>query len=518
MKLRARPISLEVGGKPVVILNRTDAESLGLHALERVKIKFRGKELIAITDITTKFAEQGEVVTNEEVTSFFCIKLGDELTLEHVEEPLSVAYIKQKIAGNRIEAEKIKAIVKDIVAKKLSDLELAAFVTALDIHGMSMDEIENLSRAMVETGKTLKIPGKTIVDKHSIGGIPGDKTSLLAVPIIAAAGLTIPKTSSRAITSPAGTADRMEVLAPVDLKAEDIIRIVKKTNGCLVWGGALDLAPADDAFIQIEYPLGIDPMLLPSIISKKKAVGAKYLVIDIPTGRGTKIKTLGEAQELAEDFIELGKRLDMNITCATTYGEQPLGFAIGPALEAREALLTLQGKGPKDLVEKVTQVVGLLFEMVGIIPKDSSGKEIAKKLIQDGKAEKKIREIIAEQGGDEKVKPSDIAIGNGAEVKAETDGKVLWIKNAEIAAIAREAGAPRDKGAGLLLNKKIGHSVKKGETLFTIHSNTPVHLENALKLAKEYEPVVVGKELEEKMLLAKLPTKIPHKRLFMLER
>ncbi len=516
MKLRARPISLEVGEKPVIILNKEDSESLGLHALERAKIRSRGKELIAIVDVTTKFAEPGEVITNDQVTSFFSLKLGDQIDIEHTETPESVIYIKQKISGSRLEAEKMKTIVKDVVAKRLSDLELTAFVTALDIHGMSMDEVEALSRAMVETGKTLNIPGKTIVDKHSCGGVPGDKTSLLAVPIIAAAGLTIPKTSSRAITSPAGTADRFEVLAPVDLKIEDIERVVRKTNGCIVWGGALELSPADDIFIQIEYPLGIDPLLLPSILSKKKAVGAKYVVIDIPTGRGTKVKTIGEAHELSEDFIELGKRLGIQISCAITYGEQPIGYAMGPALEAREALLTLQGKGPKDLVDKATEIVGMLFDMVGI--NKGNGKAIATKLLGSGKAEKKLREIIEAQGGDPKIKPSDIELGDKVEIKSEKEGKVLWVKNAELAAIAREAGAPKDRGSGILLSKKLGQRVKKGDVLFTIYSNNKSHMNNALKLVEDYQPFIVGKDIAEKMLLAKMPTKVPHRRLFMLER
>lgn len=515
MKLKAKPLSLEVGGKAVVILNKQDADFLGLHALDRVRIKSNGKELVAIADITKKIASPGEVVTNDQVTACLNLRQGYQIEVKHEKYPDSVNYIKEKISGGRLERQKIKSIIQDIVQKKLSDLELAAFVTALYIHGTSMDEIESLSRAMIETGKTLKIPGKTICEKHSIGGIPGDKTSLLAVPIIAAAGLTIPKTSSRAITSPAGTADRMEVLAPVSLTAEEILHIVKKTNGCLVWGGAIDLAPADDAFVQIEYPLGIDPLLLPSIMSKKKAVNANYVVIDIPTGRGAKIKTIGEARSLSEDFIELGKRLGMNISTAITFGEQPLGYAIGPALEAREALLALEGKGPRDLIDKVVSVTGILFDMVG---KDKSGKAVAQEILTSGKAEKKFRQIIAEQGGDPKVKPSDIPLGEEAKIKSEKEGKVLWIKNAEIAAIAKAAGAPKDKGAGVLLSVKIDSKVRKGDALFSIYSENKIHLENALKLVEELQPIIVGKSLEEKMLLDKVPSKIPHRRLFMLER
>lgn len=517
MKFKAKPISMETGRRTVVIINKQDADALGLHPSDRVKLKHENKELIAMVDITSKITLPGEVVTSDDVTFFFKLKRGEEVTLIPEKEPESVMYIKQKISGVRLSAEKIHSIVKDVVARRVSDLEIAAFLTALHIREMSMDEIENLSRSMVETGKTLKIPGKVICDKHSAGGVPGDKTSMIVIPIIAAAGLTIPKTSSRAITSPAGTADRFEVLAPVNLTAEEIKRIVKKTNGCLAWGGALELAPADDIFIQVEYPLGIDPLLLPSIMSKKMAVGAKYVVIDIPVGRGAKIKTVGDGRTLSDDFIELGKRLGIEVACAITHGEQPIGYAIGPALEAREALLTLKGKGPLDLIEKVSCVAGILFEMVG--RNHLVGRKHALNILKSGKAEKKLREIIEEQGGNPKVKPSDIKLGDKiVDVKADKDGVVLWIKNQEIAAIAREAGAPKHKGAGIELAVKTGHKVKKGDVLFTIYAETSIHLNDALKLVKDYQPIIIGKQFEERMLLDKIPTKIPHRRLFMLER
>ncbi|MEM5790831.1 MAG: AMP phosphorylase [Candidatus Aenigmatarchaeota archaeon] len=514
MKLVARPIDLEVGGKNIVIMNKDDMESLGLHSLDRVKLRYQEKELTAIVDETSKFTLKGEIVTNDDVTKFFNLKGGEHLEVLPEKELESIIYIKQKLAGARLEYPKIKKIVEDVVKKKISSIELTAFVTALYTRGLSIDEAANLSRAMVETGKKITFPGKTICDKHSIGGLCGDKTSLILVPIVAAAGLTIPKSSSKAITSPCGTAERMEVLAPVNLTLEEIVEVVKKTNGCLVWGGTLDLAPADDIFIQIEYPLGIDPLLLPSIMSKKKAVGANYLVIDIPVGRETKIKTKDEALELADDFIELGKRLGIHVVCGLTFGEQPLGYCIGPALEAKEALLTLKNKGPRDIVEKITTLAGLLFEEVGV-----GNKKTALEILKSGKAEKKMREIIEAQGGNPKIQPDDIVVGNNQiTLKSKNDGIVLWIKNSAIIQIARTAGAPKDKGAGVKLNVKLGESVKKGDDLFTIYSDNYMRLNDAFNLAEELEPIVVGKKFEEKMLLDKVFSEIPRKRLFMLER
>jgi AMP phosphorylase len=292
--------------------------------------------------------------------------------------------------------------------------------------------------------------------------------------------------------------------------------VVTKTNACLAWGGALDLAPADDLLIQVEYPLSIDPLLLPSIMSKKKAIGANYIVVDIPTGRGAKIKTVGEAHDLAKDFIEIGERLNMKVQCGVTFGEQPIGYAIGPALEAREALLTVMGKGPVDLVNKATNLAGLLFEMV----EPNDGVQKAREILESGKAEQKLREIIEAQGGDPNIQPEDIQIGKEvAAVRAKESGTIRWINNRDIAQIARAAGAPKTKGAGVLLNKKLGDKVKKGEVLFEIYSESAQKIDSAFLLAQSLKAVGVTEKFGEKMLVDRIPTKeAVHEKQFILER
>jgi AMP phosphorylase len=368
---------------------------------------------------------------------------------------------------------------------------------------------------MVKTGSTLAFDKRLILDKHSIGGVPGDKTTIVVVPVIAAAGFYIPKTSSRAVTSPAGTADAVESLCPVDLTIDEIREVVEKTNGCMVWGGALELAPADDIFIQVEYPLAIDPLLLPSIMSKKKAVGATHLVVDIPTGRGAKVKTIGQAHTLAYDFIDLGNRLGLTVQCAITFGEQPVGYAIGPALEAREALSSLMGEGPLDLREKAVNIAGILLEMTHI----EDGKRKAEDLLESGTAEKKLREIIEAQGGDPEIRPEEIEIGDkNAEIKAEDDGRVLWINNLHIAEVAKRAGAPKEKRAGLLLKTKLGQRVKKGETLFEIYAERSVKLQAAIELAYRLEPVGLSQKPEDRMLMGRIPPPTIYRKSFTLER
>lgn len=512
MKLKVKLIEITSGGKPIVILNKDDAAELGIRGLDRVTIKYDKTELTAIVNITSTLVKHGEIGVYEEL-DHIKLKENREIEVEVAKFPDSLQFIREKLKGRKLNYEEMYEIVKDTVKGNLNEIEIASFVTALDSRGLDLEESANLTVAMVETGETLKLDKKIIVDKHSIGGVVGDKTTLLVVPIIAACGLTIPKTSSRAITGAAGSADRAEVLMPVNLDIEEMKRVVEKTNGCMVWGGALHLAPADDIFVQIEYPLSIDPLLLPSIMSKKKAVGARFVVIDIPCGRGTKVKTIGDANLLAKDFIELGSKLDIKTQCAITYGEQPIGHTIGPAMEAKEALeVLMRRKNIPDLIDKATHIANILLHMVG-----KDGQHLALEVLKSGKAEQKLREIITEQGGDFEVKPEDIKIGDfGLDVEAEKTGYILWISNTGLVEVARAAGAPKDKGAGIYLYKKLGDQVKKGEKLFTVYAEKTRKLERVQKILDEEDVIGVGERME--MLIHEVKEVPVHRKAFILER
>jgi AMP phosphorylase len=507
-------LRIEAGGKPIAIMDDDDAKALGIHPLERVDIYRGDVHALAIVNIAKRFP-RGFIGVYDEVLKDLDFREGESVDVRLSEDPISTTFIKEKIYGQHLNKNQIESIIYDVANHHLSDIELAAFVTALQINGTSLDEVEAISRAMVTSGKTLDIGRKPILDKHSIGGVPGDKTTLLVVPIIAAANYVIPKTSSRAITSPAGTADRVEVLCPVNLSQEEILETIRRTNACMVWGGSLDLAPVDDLLIQVEHPLSIDPLLLPSIMSKKKAVGAEYLVIDIPTGRNAKIKTMNEAESLARDFIDLGKRLDIKVECAVTSGEQPIGHAVGPALEAKEALETLMGEGPTDLLEKAGHLAGILLEMVGV----KRGKEEAARLVKTGAAERKLREIIKSQGGNPVIKPGDIKIGDKTYVlESSKRGVVLGINTSIIAQIAKAAGAPRDKGAGVLVEAKLGYRLDVNSPLLRIFSESSQKLEHAINLAKTVNPIQVSERIEEEILLNRIPALVPKREEFPLER
>ena len=502
MKLTVKLVDI---GTREVMLNLEDARNIGVLTSDRVQIlnETRGVSVAAFVDTTASLLPRGTIgiyrITNERLG----VSDGDTVEVRIAERPASLQYIKKKMDGEKLSSEETYAIIKDVVSDDLSPAELTAYITASYIHALDMDEVEHLTRAMVDTGEQIKFHTHPIVDKHSIGGVPGNKISLIVVPVIAASGLKIPKTSSRAITGAGGTADLMEVLAPVEFSATEVQQMTMKVGGAIVWGGATNIAPADDKIIIQEYPFRIDArgQMLASVMAKKFAVGADLVVIDIPVGAHAKVATVQDGRKLAREFIELGDRLNMRVECALTYGDSPVGRAIGANLEVREALSVLEGaEVPGSLIQKSVSIAGIALEMAGKASRDM-GSKAALQLIQNGEALKKFRQIIEIQGGDPKVKSDDIVPGEYEfVVNAPATGYVIELNNRSLISLARTAGAPHDRGAGLLFHAKKGSRVKAGEPIFTIYADRSWRLQKAIEEGRSLMPVVV-----EGMLLDRVP-------------
>ncbi|MCX6686645.1 MAG: AMP phosphorylase [Methanoregula sp.] len=489
-----------------VLLNRLDARSIGVLDGDRVQVinLANGVSVTAFVDTTTTIAQQGTVGIYRITNDRLIVKDGDGIEIREAARPSSLEYIKKKMDGGRLNKEETLTLIKDVVNDDISPAELTAFITASYINPLDMDEVEHLTRAMVETGEQIKFASKPIVDKHSIGGVPGNKISLLVVPIIAASGLKIPKTSSRAITGAGGTADLMDILAFVEFSASEVHQMTEKVGGVIVWGGATNIAPADDRIIIQEYPFKIDArgQMLASVMAKKFAVGANLVVIDIPVGQHTKVPTMTEGRKLAREFIELGERLNMRVECALTYGDIPVGYSIGPKLEVMEALRVLEGATePNSFIQKSISLAGIALEMSGKAA-PGTGAAMAQDLLIKGKALEKFRKIIEIQGGDPKVKSSDIIPGEHQfVVKAPTSGYVIEMNNKSLITLARIAGAPHDRGAGILLHAKKGKLLKPGEPLFTIYADRNWRLQKAIEEGRRLMPVLV-----EGMLLDRVPS------------
>jgi AMP phosphorylase len=492
LKIKAKSLKIEAG-KAIVILHRDDAEELSVHMSDRVLISCGKKSITAILDLSDDGIGKGHIGLFDEARKDIGAKEGSIVTVKVAEKPASVQFIKKKLAGSELNSKEMEAIVKDVVNENLSDVELSTFVAASYIRGYSMNETAALTNAIVNIGEHIDF-GDHVVDKHCIGGVAANRTTMLVVPIVASAGLKMPKTSSRSITSPAGTADTMEVLCPVNHSVKKIQSIVKSSGGCIVWTGAVNLAPADDKIIRVRHPLSLDPqgMLLASIMAKKKSVGSDYVVIDIPVGKGAKIGDINTGKDLAHKFIELGDKIGIKVDCIVTDGSAPIGNGIGPALEAKDVLNALKGEGSKELVDKSCDIAGKLFEMVGKA-KEGKGREMAIEILRSGKADKKMREIIKAQGGNPKIKPDDIKIGpEKVDVKSKGTGKIKHIDNKTISRIAKTAGAPKDKSAGIYKYVNVGQEVHIGDVLYTIYAKSKEKLKEALEIASKTPGVDLG--------------------------
>ncbi|MCX8175011.1 MAG: AMP phosphorylase [Candidatus Micrarchaeota archaeon] len=491
---RAKLFDLVAGGK-IVVLNEAEAHENDLYASHRVILRRGQKETIAIIDLSGDLVSRGEVGLFAEVSAELSAEDGDQIEIIHMQRPASIEFIKKKMDGHTLSASEIETIMRELMENRLSEAELASFITSVYIRGMNEDEVAALTSALVSTGETLNLGKSPICDKHCIGGVAGNRTTMLIVPIVAAAGLYIPKTSSRSITSAAGTADTMEVLCDVSLDIEQMRQVVLKAKGCVVWGGSLRLASADDKLIKIRNPLSLDPrgVLLASILAKKKSVGAQYVIIDIPIGRGAKIADKADAADLGREFINIGKRLGMKIEVLVTDGSEPVGKGIGPALECNDVLSVLNNAGPADLRDKSCQLAGALLELSGKVKK-GRGTQVAEQILKSGKALAKFREIVELQGGKPNIKLSDIPQASYKyEVRAEKDGRIFHIDNKMISKIARAAGAPNDKAAGVLLLCERGDQVRKGDVLFEIRSNSEAKLSFAIKALEGWAAVDLEK-------------------------
>jgi len=484
MRLKVRDLNISGGSFDIVVINQDTASSLDIHASSRLRLTSGRRSVVAVVDLAEpNVLKRGEIGLFTEVYEKLKVKDGDFVNVFAVPQPESVEYIKKKLDGLELNSNEIKSIIKDIVKNHLSQVEMSAFVTACYTRRLTMDETYYLTKAIVDTGETIKFKDEVILDKHCIGGISGNRTTMIVVPIIASFGVKIPKTSSRSITSPAGTADTMEILAPVELSVKKIRQVVTKANGCIVWGGNINLAAADDKLISVRHPLALDPvgLMLARKKKKKAAVGSTHVLVDIPLGAGAKIKDLGEAKFLGMQFIELGKRLGIKVKPIISDGSKPIGKGIGPVLEARDVLSVLRNEigAPTDLYNKSLRLAAELLEFSGVVPV-GEGFHIAKDILDSGRAYETMKQIIKLQGGDPDISPSALRPGKYEyALYSPKTGKIKFMNDDLVSKIARMAGAPKSKKAGVYLHKNAGDFVKRGQEVLTIYSESEDLLKNA---------------------------------------
>jgi AMP phosphorylase len=508
MKLKVKPSDISVL-EPVVMMNGDDCLELGVGINDRVIITGNSVAVCAVT-ISDTLMPKGTIGIPSSVLEKCGVSGGDSVEVEYSHMPESVRSIRKKINGYTLSKEEIDSIVRDIMDGNLSDKEIIGFVSAFNVNNSDLSEVAYLTRSMAATGTVVDLGVRPVFDFHSLGGVPGNKITPIVVSIAASEGLVIPKLSSRAVSSACGTSDFVDTFCDVEMDTDSLLDAIKRTGGVFACGNE-DYAPVGRKIIRAERPMGIDPRptMMASIMSKKVAVGTTHLVVDIPMGRGSKIPDLKTAKSFSDDLIDLGTLLGIHVECAVSRADQPLGTAIGPVLEARECIRILEnGSGDASVIDKACGMAGILLEMAG----EKDGKAKAKEILESGKAHRKFMEIVKVQNGRADLKSSDLVPGSFVkDIHAKRDGRVLYVDNSNMVAIAKGAGAPNDIGAGIEIVSKKGDTVSKGDVLFRIYAENQAKLDRAVESARSRRPMEVQDRpvdpVPDDMIMERIPTK-----------
>ena len=483
--LIARRLGIDTRHEAVVFLRKDChvCRAEGFTAHTRVRVTNGRHSIIAtLYHVTTNILHHNEAGLSEAAWKLLKLDDGGNVRVSHPEPLESLSMVRGKVYGRRLDAESIATIIGDITAGRYSDIHLSSFITACSARALDHDETVSLTRAMVDVGDRLTWHTHPVVDKHSVGGLPGNRTTPIVVSIVTATGLTMPKTSSRAITSPSGTADTMETLAPVDLDLPTMRRVVEQEGGCIAWGGAVRLSPADDILISVERALDLDSegQLIASVLSKKIAAGSSHVVLDIPVGPTAKVRSAEDGRAISQGLIEVAQAFGLKAKPVFTDGNQPVGRGIGPALEARDVLAVLDNAAdaPGDLRERAVLLAGTLLELAGKAP-EGGGPAMAEKVLASGQAAAKFRRICEAQGG-LRTPPTS---SHRHEITAHCAGRIVAVDNRRLARVAKLAGAPDDKAAGVELHVSLGEEIERGHPLYTIHAESPGELDYALEYA-----------------------------------
>lgn len=482
-RLRAKRMRIATSQHEPVVFMREDCfvcRSEGLASRPEILVAANGQEIVAsVSHTAVALLAEDEIGLSESAWEKLGVAEGQPVSVRHAPPAGSLGALRSRIYGNRLDDAAFHAIIADIVAGRYNDVHLSSFVTACSALPLDHAETVGLTRAMVDAGERLNWGDGPIVDKHSVGGLPGNRTTPIVVAIVAANGLIMPKTSSRAITSPAGTADTMETLAPVDLNLAAIRRVVEQEGGCIAWGGSVRLSPADDIIIGVERVLDLDAVgqMVASVLSKKIAAGSTHLVIDLPIGPTAKVRTAEAAATLADALVSVGEVFGLRTRVLEGTGLQPIGRGIGPALEARDVLAVLQQReGLEDLSTRAVQLAGTIFELSGKATA-GQGEALARATLADGRAWTKFQRICEAQGG---MRVPPVANCRHTLVAPQA-GQLASIDNRRIAKLAKLAGAPAAPAAGVQMHARLGDELEAGTPLCTVHAESRSELDYALE-------------------------------------
>ena len=470
-----------------VYINSRLAQEYGIKNGDLLNLFFPSFEIGVIAILTDTIVTEREIGIPEIMWGNYPISQKDYVAVEILGQAQSVEYIREKILGKTLGYKEIYQIIDDITHRRLSPIEMTYFAASSYNPGFNKDEVYYITKAMAETGEMLKFNNLSdiVVDKHSIGGLPSKGVTPVLVSLIASLGLIIPNTSSRAITSPAGTSDILEVVMPVALDKQAIKETVKATNGCMVWGGGLHLAPADDILIQIEKPLHIESYdkFVASIMAKKVATGVTHQLIDLPFGKYAKVPK-EDVDKVSNMFVELGERfgIKVKVYARESYGVD--GNGIGPVLEIRDVLYILERHKDRPVALE-NLALDMASELAALSGKYTYQQAFYKlrKILDDGTALEKFWEIAKVQGATQVVKTDSLKLGEFvADIKINKSGIIKGFDNSKVVQITRALGTPTAKKAGIYLHYFVDDKISAGDVIATLYAQSDTRLKLALKV------------------------------------
>jgi thymidine phosphorylase len=467
LPLRVRRAAVELSGEPMALVH-VDAPAVAaarLAGVERVEIATGSASVRARLAVASDEGLVGlhEIALSPAAFERLGVGEGTKALLSRSPSPASRDLLRRKVAGEELTAAEIDTVVRDLVDGRYAPAEIAGFLVAASTN-LSLAEVTALTRARAALVQRFNWDGRTVVDKHSMGGVPGSRITPVVVAIAAAHGLTMPKTSSRAITSAAGTADVMECAARVDLSPAELRAVVERAGGAIAWSGRISHSALDDVMNAVNLPLGIRSAALDvsSILSKKLAVGSTHVVVDIPVGPLAKTRTKSAGRELARLFEAVGREVGITVVARLTDGSAPIGHGVGPALELADVLAVLSDgpDAPAALRQKAVAFAADVLAFAGVNDPCAAADEA----LRSGAAAAAFHRIADAQGGRERVRPGLFR----RILAAPRAGRVEAIDGFAVASLARGAGAPGDKAAGVRLIAGIGSDVRQGEPLLEV--------------------------------------------------
>jgi len=487
---------LQDGDRMIVILNPQQAMAYGITVHNKVEIITLEWESIVADVSFSEHVTIWTVAVSDEMAKKYNFKSLDMVGISLTESKSATnEAIRKKMRWEKISYDEIYTIIKDISENKLDDIMMTYYVASSFFYPTTDEETYLTAKAMAECGVMFKYPeGEIIADKHCIWWVPGNETTMALIPLIASFWIKIPKNFSKSITSPAATGECVNILMDINFDKKGIENLVEKVNCCLVWWWWLDLAPADDKLIKVQYPLSIQSRakVVSSIMAKKYAMGITHSLIDIPVGPTAKVTTMSEAKDWKKRFEYVGEKLGMKMSVQITKANEVIGNWVWACLQVREVLRILQQHPDraKDLEDKIIFLWGKLIENVGL-SKWKYAQALAKHQLESGAAWKKMQEIIEAQGWNPNIDSESIELGKYTyDVIANKAWKLKSMDLHDINAICRKLWCPVINQAWMYLYKKLWDNIKKWDVICRLYAQDETKLKFWIERFKEKSPFV----------------------------